>query len=305
MQQDFAWNERLFLTGSVRTDQNSAFGRNAGNTAYPRAAVSYVISDESWFPASTHLNNLRLRAAWGRAGVQPGTIAALQFLSANTVPLGGTEVGALRLAAIGNADLRPEVTTEIETGFDVALLNNRINVEATYFRKRSTDALFQNPLPPSYGAGANQWQNIAAVQNAGAELSFDVRLLNRDWLTWNAQLNGSLIRNKLVDAGNAQLAVTQGSRNVVGYPTFGLWARPIISFADANGDGILTEREIVLGDTAEYRGPTLPVREAGWTNTFGFLRINCRSARCSTTAVDTTTSGASRISDASRATAVP
>jgi hypothetical protein len=59
---------------------------------------------------------------------------------------------------------------------------------------------------------------------------------------------------------------------VVGYPTFALWARPIKSFADANSDGILTENEIVVGDTAEYKGPTLPVREAGWSNTFAFFR---------------------------------
>lgn len=272
VQQDFAWNERLFLTGSVRTDQNSAFGRNAGNTLYPRLALSYVLSEESWFPQWNALNNLRFRSAWGQAGVQPSTIAALQFLNANTVPLGGTEVGALRLGAIGNADLRPEVTTESETGFDVALFSNRVNIEATYFRKLSRDALFQNPLPPSFGAGANQWQNIAAVMNAGGELSVDVQLLNRKWLAWSTRINGSRIKNKLVDAGKAQLAVTQGARNVVGFPMFGLWARPIKRFADANNDGILTESEIVVGDTAEYKGPTLPVNEAGWSNTFGLFK---------------------------------
>lgn len=271
LQQEVALNDRLFVTGSVRTDQNSAFGRNAGNTLYPRVAGSYVLSEEPWFPQTSLVDNLRLRAAWGQAGVQPSTIAALQFLSANTVPLGGTEVGALRLAAIGNFDLRPEVTTETEAGLDVALLRGRVNVEATYFRKISRDALFQNPLPPSFGAGASQWQNIAAVANAGGELSIDMRLVSRSWLQWSTRVNGSIIRNKLVDAGNAQLAVTQGARNVVGYPTFGLWARPIRSFNDANNDGILTESEIVVGDTAEFKGPTLPVREAGWSNTFGFF----------------------------------
>ncbi len=271
LQEDLSWRERLYLTGSVRTDQNSAFGRNAGNTIYPRAAVSYVVSEESWFPQVDAISNLRFRAAWGQAGVQPGTIAALQFLTANTVPLGGTEVGALRLGAIGNSDLRPEVTTETEIGFDFGLLNSRANVEATYFRKLSKDALFQNPLPPSFGAGASQWQNIAAVQNAGVELSIDWKVLDRKYLTWTTRINGSRIANKLVDAGAAQLAVTQGARNVVGYPTFGLWARPIKSYNDANGDGILTEGEIIVGDTAEYRGPTLPTKEAGWSNTLGFF----------------------------------
>ena len=272
IQQDFGWKDRLFVTGSVRTDQNSAFGRNAGKTVYPRTAVSYVISDEAWFPQLRGLSNVRLRAAWGQAGVQPSTIAALQFLNANTVPLGGTEVGALRLGAIGNFDLRPEVTTETEAGVDLGLFNGRVNVEATFFRKLSKDALFQNPLPPSYGAGASQWQNIAAVMNSGTELTVDWTVINTRLLTWNTRLNGSHITNRLKDAGKAQLAVTQGARNVVGYPTFGLWARPITAVNDANSDGILTETEITVGDTAIYKGPTLPVNEAGWSNTIGFLK---------------------------------
>jgi hypothetical protein len=243
-----------------------------GNTVYPRASVSYVMTDEPWFPQWSALSNLRVRASWGQAGVPPGTIAALQFLNANTVPLGGTEVGALRLGAIGNARLLPEVTTETETGFDLGLFNSRVNVEATYFRKLSRDALFQNPLPPSFGAGPNQWQNIAAVLNAGVELSVDWQVVNRSLFSWSTRVNGSRIENKLVDAGNAQLAVTQGARNVVGYPVFGLWARPIKSFTDANNDGILTENEIVVGDTAEYRGSSLPVNEMGWSNTFGFFK---------------------------------
>jgi len=271
-QQDLAWNDRIFLTGSVRSDQNSAFGSNAQNTISPRASLSYAISEESWFPEWKSISSLRLRTAWGKAGVQPTTIAALQFLNANTVPLGGTEVGTLRLGAIGNPDLRPEVTTETEAGIDAALFNNRVNIEATYFRKLSKDAIFQNPLPPSFGAGASKFENLAALLNAGGELSVDVQVIDRPWLNWNTRVNGSRIRNKLVNAGKAQLAVTQGARNVVGYPAFGLWARPIKSFADANGDGILTENEIVVGDTAEFKGATLPVNEAGWSNTIGLFK---------------------------------
>jgi hypothetical protein len=84
-------------------------------------------------------------------------------------------------------------------------------------------------------------------------------------------VNGSFLKNELVDAGTAQLAVTQGARNVVGYPLFGLWARPITSFNDANGDGLLTESEVVVGKDPAFKGSTLPTREGGLTNTFGFF----------------------------------
>jgi TonB-linked SusC/RagA family outer membrane protein len=269
------WADARYLTLGVRTDQNSAFGRSVGNTIYPRAAVSWVLSEESWFPAALHASNVRLRGAFGQAGVQPTTIAALQYLTAFAVPIGGADAAALRLQSVGNPDLKPEVTTELEGGLDVGFLDNRLNIEATYFSKKSRDALFNNPLPPSVGTSQTgaptQWQNLAAVRNAGFELAVDAQIVRAKLLSWNLRVNGSTLANKLIDAGSAQLAVTQGSRNVVGYPLFGLWARPIKSFNDADGNGVLTEREIVVGDTAEFKGSTLPTREAGLSNTFGFF----------------------------------
>jgi hypothetical protein len=146
LEQQVGWRDRLIGAVGVRTDQNSAFGRNVGNTVYPRASLSYVISEEPWFRRPTCSIACDCAARGGRAGVQPGTIAALQFLGAVTVPLGGAEAPALRIASIGNEALRPEVTTELEMGFDAGLLNDRVNVEATLFNKISRDALFQRPL---------------------------------------------------------------------------------------------------------------------------------------------------------------
>jgi hypothetical protein len=281
VEENLSHRDRLFLSASVRTDQNSAFGRDVGNTIYPRAAASYVISDEDWFPKIPKMNNLRLRAAWGRAGVQPSTIAALQYLSATTYPLGGTEVPALRLAAIGNPDLKPEVTTEIETGFEASFFENRLGLEFTFFNKESKDALYQRPLPPSYGVGIGfaaptQWQNLGKVRNRGIELAIDAQIIESDPFHWNFHINGSHISNTLVDAGNVALPTTPGARNVVGYPLFGLWDKPILGYSDKNGDGIITEDEVDVGTTDAYRGSTLPTWEAGINNTVGFLHNRLR-----------------------------
>ena len=287
VEEQVGWRDNLFVTIGGRTDQNSAFGRSVGNTFYPRAAVSYVISEEGWWPTVPGMNRLRLRTAYGKAGVQPSSIAALQFLGAAAFPVtSSADEPGLRLQSIGNQKLRPEVTTEVEAGADMGFLNDRLNVEATIFRKISKDALFQAPLPPSYGTsiGATnptQWQNLSKVENRGVELTVDAQILRARLLSWGVRFNGSKLNNKLVAATGVTLPTTPGAINQIGYPLFGLWDRPILGFSDANGDGIITDTEINVGPTVAqcvaagssqcYKGSTLPLYEAGFGNTFGFL----------------------------------
>ena len=76
--------------------------------------------------------------------------------------------------------------------------------------------------------------------------------------------NGSLNRNRLerIGAGLTSIATaspTYQSRG--GYPLFSIFVRPILSYADANGNGIIEEREIRVGDSVAYAGPVLPPRQ--------------------------------------------
>ena len=87
--------DRLFITGAVRTDQNSAFGTNFQRVFYPKASVSYIISDESFFPKiPKFLDQLRLRYAYGASGVQPGATTTFRTYSASTANIGNPGAGA-------------------------------------------------------------------------------------------------------------------------------------------------------------------------------------------------------------------
>jgi outer membrane receptor protein involved in Fe transport len=268
--EQLSYNDRLFLTVSAREDQNSAFGRQVGNTIYPSANVSYVISEEPWFPKLMLLDKLRLRSSVGQAGLQPNSTAALQFLAAQTYPIGSSEIPGEFISSVGNPNLKPEITTEFEGGFDAGFLEDRLNLEFTLFNKISRNQLFQANLPPSYGVGGTQWVNIARVQNRGVELSADAQLLNMRQFSWNLHVNGSHIKNRLVDIGSYVLPQPQGVRQVVGYPLNGLWDRPY-TYNDANGDGTIVPSEVKLDTIDRYRGSTLPEYEAGLSNTFGLL----------------------------------
>ena len=74
VEEQVSFRDRLFVTGAVRSDQNSAFGTNFQRVVYPKASLSWIVSDESFFPRMAWLNQFRLRSAYGASGVQPGGV---------------------------------------------------------------------------------------------------------------------------------------------------------------------------------------------------------------------------------------
>src|SRR4030095_11284843 len=124
-----AFNDRLFVTGAIRSDQNSAFGTDFQSVWYPKASVSWIISDEGFFPHLGWLNALRLRSAYGASGVQPGPNDAIRFLSANSINLKGTDTPVIQNNTLGNNELKPERTTELEGGFEAKMFNNRFSLD--------------------------------------------------------------------------------------------------------------------------------------------------------------------------------
>ena len=127
-----ALRDRLFLTAAIRTDQNSAFGTNFQRVYYPKAAVSWIMSEEGFFPQVGWLNQFRVRAAVGASGVQPGPNDADRTLETVTTNIATVDVGGLRSNRLGNADLKPERSTEYEGGFESQMFNSRLSLDFTY-----------------------------------------------------------------------------------------------------------------------------------------------------------------------------
>src|ERR1043166_4663827 len=82
VQEQGSFHDRLFATVAVRTDQNSAFGTKFQSVKYPKASLSWIASDESWFPKYDWLNSFRPRIAYGASGVQPGRTDGLATYAA-------------------------------------------------------------------------------------------------------------------------------------------------------------------------------------------------------------------------------
>jgi TonB-linked SusC/RagA family outer membrane protein len=270
VEQRLGYQDKLFLAGAVRSDRNSAFGADFKTVFYPKLSASYVISEESFFPRTDAVNQLRLRAAYGASGVQPGTTDATAFYSpTNTVGESGMQQGGLVFSTLGNANLKPERSTELELGVDGTFLDNRLNVELTRYNKVSTDALISRVLPPSLGTGAtSRFENLGEVRNWGWEALLSAQLLRGPRLGWDVSVNMSTNENELVSLGGVPPIITATIQRREGYPINGWWSRPLISYNDANGNNIIEPTEIEVGADPVYHGRAMPKYEAAISNGF-------------------------------------
>lgn len=300
--EQLAWRDRLFVTGAVRADENSAFGKNFSLAYYPSASVSWVMSEEGFmrdlpFIANGWMDQLRLRASYGQSGQRPGFRQADTYLSGVSVAdKGSAELTAVVIGGTGNADLKPEISTEYEGGFDASFFGNRVGLGFTHFSKTTRDALIAQTLAPSLGVSNSRFVNIGKVFNGGNELTVNATAVDMPRARLDLMLAFSTLKNRLESLGEGIPPIIFNGgyqRFQEGYPLGGFFQRPY-TYTDINKDGIISrancpgvpatpglgECELTLGDTssaANYIGSVLPTRELSFTPTltlFGNLRLS-------------------------------
>jgi TonB-dependent starch-binding outer membrane protein SusC len=208
----FNMRDRYFVTLGTRVDGNTAFGEDLGLQAYPKISTSYVISDEDFWPVGW--GDWKLRAAWGEAGRAPGAFDAVRTWD----PVGYGGLPAFFPLNVGNPDLGPERTSELELGFDASLLNDRVSTEFTYYRQTTSDALFSVRMPASIGFSLSQQENVGTIRNEGIELNVNAALY--EGVNWGLDggLNLYTNQSEVIDLGGAVPFAAGGGWVEVGQP---------------------------------------------------------------------------------------
>ena len=264
IREDLSFRDRIFLSGAVRNDKNSAFGQNFGSISYPSVTLSWVVNEEPFFPKTNFFNSLRLRAANGRSGQKPNFRDAITFFNAQTVTVSGTDQAGIVVGGTGNPNLRPERSRETEIGFDAGFFGERIGLEMTHYNKRTDDLLIAIPLAPSLGLTPTQFQNLGTVTNKGNEYLVTAKILDIDPATFNLTFTSSTNDNIAVSLGKLPsgkdvppIIVNTQQQHRKGLP-LGSYFQRSVTFNDTNGDGIISRSEITLSDTAVFLGNPLP-----------------------------------------------
>ncbi len=215
-QEMIGWRDILFITGGLRIDGNSAFGKSFGLQTYPKISASYVISDEAFWPRQW-VPSLKLRAAVGSSGKAPGAFDAVRTWDPVAAENGKP---AFAPNQIGNPDLGPERSQETELGFDLTALDGRLSVAYTHFSQQTKDALIPVIQAPSLGFSSSQLENVGTLENSGNEITVTGELLRRRNYNVSLKAGMTTLHSNAVDVGGQTLTIFTNGRTYVkaGYP---------------------------------------------------------------------------------------
>ena len=198
---NYTLRSRYLFSVNARVDGSSRFGANNKYGFFPSASAGWRISEESFMqPLKDLLPNLKLRGSYGFTGnTEIGVYESLATLGSNSWVIGNQLVSGFFPNKIPNPDLRWERTGQLDIGIDIGLLNNRLRLTADYYRKETTDLLYDVAIPGVSGY-QTMLKNIGSLENKGYEFSLESDNLAGAF-RWNTAFNISFNRNKVLELG--------------------------------------------------------------------------------------------------------
>jgi TonB-dependent starch-binding outer membrane protein SusC len=209
-QDQLAYRDWAFLTVGGRYDKNSAFGKTSQGVFYPKASIAVQPSSLSGWSSSglrSHLSTLRLRAAIGQSGLQPGAFDKFTTFS----PLASELGPGLAPSNLGNPNLKPEKATEWELGSEIGILNDRAGLEVTYWNRVTRDALYPRQYAPSGGFRQVQLSNIGRVDAHGWEFGVNMLPVNRPAFSLKVFGNAAFLHEIVTSLGGSPPLKVGGS----------------------------------------------------------------------------------------------
>lgn len=288
----YSFDNRYLFTFTGRVDGSSKFGANNKYGFFPSGALAWRISEEEFMSDVRQISNLKLRVSYGlvgNAGIAPyqsqGTLVTVAPQFGGNVPNSG-----LAPMTIPNADLSWESTSQFDMGVDMGLFNGRMNLTADYYRKYTTDLLY-NVDVPAYSGYLFSLRNLGDLSNTGWEVTLGGYPLDGQKFKWFSSMNisGNVTRVEKLNvaegesAGTDVLRLVSGGRlgDIYGYRTNGIAQldedltqvaqlpnRPLTAgeqkYKDITPDGIIDiHDQVVLGNIN-------PLFTFGFTNNFEY-----------------------------------
>lgn len=224
---DYKFKSRYLLTLSFRADGSSKFAQDNRWGYFPSGAFAWRFKQEKFMQGFRALSDGKLRITYGVTG--NNRISDFAYLSSISIAnqpqaytFGNTTLPGAYVSNFGNEGLKWETTSQLDIGADLSFFNNRLNLTADVYRKKTTDLLIYANLPLSLGY-SNALRNVGSVQNQGLELTLSTVNVKNKIFSWRSGINISFNQSKL-------LSLTESQTSLLSYTPFDFYFRTIPTY---------------------------------------------------------------------------
>jgi len=281
----YDYNNRYYATVSLRRDGSSKLANHWGTN--PSFSLGWRVSSETFMKSLTFIDDFKIRGGWGKTGNQDGipNYSAYGLINYYRKPTTNPLSGPAQVqVTYGNPDLRWETTAQSNLGIDLSMLNNRLNLTADIYLKRSDDVLLNVQLDNSLPI-TTILTNNGSIENKGFEFNINAVPLNNNVLRWTSDFNMSFNKNKVISleytdvhyfgriySNNQDVAIVKAGLplgSFYGYVSEGVDPETgMIKYKDLNNNGIFdTGDRTVIGNAQ-------PDFIFGFTNSFTYKKFD-------------------------------
>lgn len=196
--------DKYLFEANIRADASSRFRSDNRWGVFPGFSAGWRLSQEKFIQDLQVFSNLKLRTSWGQLGNQnlSSYWPYLTVIGQNndlSYSYNGNFVPGAAITALVDEDITWETSSTFDAGIEVGLLDGKINLEANYFQKKTTDILVQLPIPLILGGISSPFENVGEMTNNGLEfvVNYSNRKIEKNQLGFNAGLNVTYIENEV------------------------------------------------------------------------------------------------------------
>lgn len=258
----YSYDGKYMLTANFRRDGSSNFSKKNRYGNFPSFSAAWRISQENFMKSLTWLDDLKLRASWGKLGnsnINPYQYQSTVSFSGVRYYLNDVETSGALPMRPSNPDVKWESQVSTDFGFDMTMLNNHLSITADYFLNKTEDMLVEVPIARSAGfMGNNPTLNAGSIENKGLELlvnwnsnigrNFDYSL-SANISTVDNKVKSLGAKNEIYAADNITCTRVGGSIGQFwGYKTDGLFKTDAEAAAYTNSKGARIQPKAQAGD---------------------------------------------------------
>jgi len=241
---NYSLMNKYLATVTARADGSSRFGENNKFAIFPSGALAWKISEEDFLKGNTTISNLKLRTSYGLTGnSEIPSYSSLSLLSSNYASvINDARVSGTGISRLANPDLKWEKTAQTDIGLELGLWNGRLNLEADYYYRLTTDMLLDAPVPTTSGYATIR-RNVGSMENKGFEFSITSVNVNTKGFQWNSNFNISFNQNKVLSLATPSDIFNVGGPNFTNPTNIIRIGEPVGSFWGLTRLGVWSEAE--------------------------------------------------------------